>query len=277
MVCIAVCCCQYSAIRLYKSEPSKIHCRLISNLFISKDCDKYIQLIAALSYGSTLDLGFDPTVMALKGTDNKISFDFAVEGTDSTGNPIKKMYRTVKGISEFSADAIRGRATRVYEVKEVVGGIPRGESFALKDCWVDDDRAVEGDILLKILSDCTDEERGFFLTLVAHGIVKVDDAGTRDNTKTVMMRGFDVYQNESKYHFKLPDEPEEAIISPERVSSGLPQSSAFVSMARVQQEDKEYPWKDHYRIVFKEVGTSMYEIRSLRDAFQALIDMTKGV
>ena len=235
-------------------------------------------MIAALSYGSTLDLGFDPTVKALKGTNNKISFDFTVKGTDSHGNSIKKMYRTVKGISEFSANAIRGRATRVYEVKEVVGGIPRGESFVLKDCWVDDDRAVEGDILLKILSDCTDEEHRFFLTLVAHGIVEVDDAGTKDNTKTVMMQGFDMYQNDWKHHFKLLDKPEEEIISlPERVSSGLPQSSVFVPIAQVQQEDKQYSWKNHYRIVFKEVGISMYEIRSLRDAFQALIDTTKGV
>lgn len=147
----------------------------------------------------------------------------------------------------------------------MVGGVPRGESFALKDCWVDDERAVEGDTLLKILSGCTDEERSFFLTLEAHGTVEVDDAGTKDNTKTVMMRGFDVYQ------------PKEEIISAERASSRLPQSSAFMPNARVQQEDKQYTWKNHYRIIFKEVGISMYEIRSLQDAFQALIDMTKAL
>ena len=158
----------------------------------------------------------------------------------------------------------------------MVRGVPKGESFVLKDCSVDDDRVVEGDILLKILSDCTDEEHSFFWTLMAHGTVEVDDAGTKDNTKTDMMWGLDVYQNESKYHFKPPDEPEE-IISLEGVSSGLPQSSVFVPIAQVQQEDKQYSWKNHYHIVFKEVGTSMYEIQSLQDVFQALFNMTKGV
>ena len=161
-------------------------------------------MIAALLYGSTLNLGFDPTVKALKGTNNKLFFDLTVKGTDSSRKLIKKTYCTVKGISEFNADAIWGHATRVYEVKEVVRGVPKGESFVLKDCSVDDDQVVEGDILLKILSNCTDEEHSFFLTLMAHGTVEVDDAGTKDNTKTVMMWGLDVYQNESKYHFNPP-------------------------------------------------------------------------
>ena len=38
-------------------------------------------MIAALSYGSALNLGFDPTVKVLKGTNNKISFDLTVKGS----------------------------------------------------------------------------------------------------------------------------------------------------------------------------------------------------
>lgn len=236
-----------------------------------------MKLIVALSYGSAIDLGFDPTIRASKGVDNKIFYDFTVKGTDSGGNPITKVYRTIKSISEFSADVIRGRGTRVYEVKEVDNGVPKGDTLALKDCWVDDDRELEGDILANILLDCKDEERELFLTLVVHGLVEVDGAGMKDHIKAVMLRGLDIHQGNLRYQFKHPDETKEDIASPNKVSSGLPPSSAFVPIARMLREDKEHHWKYHYRIVFKEVGISMYEIRSIRDAFQALIDVTKGL
>lgn len=238
------------------------------------DCEKYIKLIIALSYGSAIELGFDPTIRAFRGVDDKIFYDFTVKGTDSGGNPITKIYRTVRSISEFGADAIRGRGTRIYEVKEVDNGVLKGDTLALKDCWVDDDRELEGDILTNILLDCNNEERESFLTLVVHGLVEVDGAGTKDHIKEVMLRGLDVHQGGLKYQFKHPDEMEQDIPSPDKVSSGL---SAFVPIARMVREENEHHWKHHYRLVFKEVGISMYEIRSIQDAFQALVDVTKAL
>ncbi|EDR02424.1 uncharacterized protein LACBIDRAFT_332286 [Laccaria bicolor S238N-H82] len=222
------------------------------------DCEKYIKLIIALSYGSAIDLGFDPTIKARKVVEDsveKIFFDFTVKGTDSSEKPITKIYRTVRSISEFGADAICGRGMRVYEVKEVDNGILKGDTLALKDCWVDDDRELEGDILANILLDCKDEEHDLFLTLVVHGLVEVD--------------------GNLKYQFS--DKREQDIASPDKVSSGLPRSSVFVPITRLLREENEHHWKHHYRLVFKEVGISMYDIRSIRGAFQALVDVTKAL
>ena len=216
-------------------------------------------------------------VRASKGVDNNIFYNCTVKGKDSSGSPITKIYRTVKNISEFGADAIRGRGTPAYEIKEVDNGMLKGDTLALKDCWVDNDRELEGDILANILLDCKNEERELFLTLVVHGLVEVDGAGTKDHIKAVMLRGLDVHQGNLKYQFKHPDEMEQDTASPDKVSSGLPRSSAFVPIARMLREENEHHWKHHYRIVFKEVGISLYEIKSIRDAFQALADVTKGL
>ena len=213
-------------------------------------------------------------VRASKGVDNKIFYNCTVKGKDSSGSPITKIYRTVKNISEFGADAIRGRGTPAYEIKEVDNGMLKGDTLALKDCWVDNDRELEGDILANILLDCKDEERELFLTLFIHGLVEVDGTGTKDHIRAIMLRGLDVHQDNIKYQIEQLDED---MASPNKVSSGLSRSRAFAPIDRILREDKKNQWKHHYRIIFKEVGISMYEIRSIRDAFQALIDVTKGL
>jgi hypothetical protein len=42
------------------------------------------------------------------------------------------------------------------------------------------------------------------------------------------------------------------------------------------ESSRKYPQKVHYRIVFKEVGVSLYTLRSLASVFQSLRDTIDG-
>lgn len=61
-----------------------------------------------------------------------------------------KIYRTLEVLSDFAAESILGRATRVYKAQELKNGVPYGDVVVLKDQWIDSDRIKEGDIYKQI-------------------------------------------------------------------------------------------------------------------------------
>jgi hypothetical protein len=104
-----------------------------------------------------------------------------------------KVYCTTDVLSDYGADAIIGRGTRVFKVydEQDVNKAPR----VLKDTWVEEDRSREGQILRnlfeKIQSRGGEEKlrdaKQYFLTSVAYGDVTID--GAADHTKDLIMRG----------------------------------------------------------------------------------------
>lgn len=101
-----------------------------------------------------VELGWDDTIKLTKPLDLKEanseqpSWDITVR---RQGTKECTVYRTKRVISNFAADAIRGRGTRVWEVVQLDEKQNEiDEVLVLKDSWIDADRLREGDILHKI-------------------------------------------------------------------------------------------------------------------------------
>lgn len=167
----------------------------------------------------------------------------------------KRWYRTQRLVSNIGAEAARGRGTRVWEVALLdERNEPTGHPRVLKDCWIDDDRTREGEIIRQIrLSAKTEEhERAFkdyLLTVECHGDVFIGEH--KDQTHSLIRRGHAVPQNHAWYKL-CPSPPLPDVDAPL-----YPSGSIAYLPPMVDREIIEYDDKSHYRIVFQELGTSI--------------------
>ncbi|KAF8576249.1 hypothetical protein K439DRAFT_1664701 [Ramaria rubella] len=230
--------------------------------------EKLVRFVIACSYAKEVDLGWDPTI--------KRVYVAGVEQYDITVHDVagQAIFRTTKVLSDFGADGLRGRGTRVFEACRLNDGVPDGTSVAIKDVWVDDDRPKEGqvrqDIENEVANNDGDKARAhkYFLTVLHHGNVMID--GQVDNTRTLILRG-DAPPSISQFRLNLQEGP---LVYREPSIGATPLGP---SMARAQHTDLAYSHKDHYRIVFKEVGQPVHNMTRLDDTFQALVDATNGL
>ena len=165
-------------------------CLGISTSYVRQDRDSVIRTFASLAFGSNEYLGYDPTITRVL-VDDQPQYDIQV---------VDKVYRTTDVLSNFGADAIIGRGTRVFKVydKEDPNKTPR----VLKDAWVEVDRSREGQILenlfAKIKSEGGEDKlrdaKQYFLTSVTWGDVEIK--GALDNTKELIMRGGDLLKED---------------------------------------------------------------------------------
>ncbi|THH04287.1 hypothetical protein EW145_g5639 [Phellinidium pouzarii] len=211
------------------------------------------RVFLSLAFASKADLGWDPTIIVSETTEGRV-YHFDVEGRKFDSEAV---------LSDFAADAIIGRATRAFRVIDPVSG----EEFALKDVWVDDDRELEYEIYKRLLNDIEkkygkpgrEEAEKLLLTPEVHCKVKADEQ--EDHTCKVMMR-------EGRYNGS-------------HESSGLPGVQDNLKMdhlgSRAPHGGKRtrIHHRIHYRIVFKEVATPLYNVMDLREIFVVLKDCTR--
>jgi hypothetical protein len=243
-----------------------------------KDFCNLIHIFIGFAYATHLELGFDPTIGRIMH-EGKVQYRIEVDG---------KFFITIGTLSDYRADAICGRATRVFKVFEV--GRP-DVTHALKDVYVDATYKTEGDLLHEvfqrmrekkmIVEDEVDEfadndPRRYFLTVKTHGYVKTNGIEF-DNTLAVMMR-----------NHSLPSDCPHYCPRPSNRSQLFPRvsySDRTVSVGHtpcLEYSDVELPNiktfspKMHYRIVFNEVGRTIHDLELLSDVFQALRDGTQG-
>lgn len=125
--------------------------------------------------------------MTLRWRLNSWQYDIQLTSQNPDGTQCIQTYKTTRVICD-SANNIRGRATRVYEVTIDHPTDPfQVDKFVLKDSWIDAGRSKEGDTLAKLLEGATSEEKQLFLTVIQHGIVQVD--GKDDSTQDLILRG----------------------------------------------------------------------------------------
>ncbi|KXN88359.1 hypothetical protein AN958_07504 [Leucoagaricus sp. SymC.cos] len=107
----------------------------------AKDIKKFIRVCLSFLYATCEELGFDPTV-------KRGIFDKQICYIYQLGN---RYFRTVKPLFVSKTLCITGRKTRVWEAIEVSGpdgetSVGEGKKVAVKDVWVDKDRAKEKEI-----------------------------------------------------------------------------------------------------------------------------------
>jgi Fungal protein kinase len=229
-----------------------------------------------MAIANDLGLGFDPTIQRIIVDDIR-RYRIEVDG---------KFYVTRRILSDDRASAITGRATRVFEVHDEDDP---DTSVALKDLWMDDGSTSEGDMLPEVFCamqewknersqvssdgdwDVEDDDyRRFFLTTVAHGLVKFDNSF--DNTRAAM-HGRDLPQP-MEYYTTEPDD--EYLRTKESQTSSRSHGSMHGPIIVPRTEPRPIRHLQHYRIVFKEVGRPVHDLDSLKEVFEMLLDAAKG-
>lgn len=212
-----------------------------------------VHFFLSIMFANPTQLGYDPTITTVfYGKKQKENiYDITLEWEDDKGRDQKTVFRTTEVIANISAEAIRGRGTRVWR------GYPLDDpetSIVIKDCWIDDDRKREADILADILDAAKKrdaEEPGatyvefverHFLEVSCHGDVLV--GSQQDNTFTLMRRGADL-------PVECVDLPLQRTTARKDIKKGPVGTVTLERDAPRRLSIKIYHRKFHYRIIFK--------------------------
>ncbi|KAF9236967.1 hypothetical protein BU15DRAFT_63578 [Melanogaster broomeanus] len=215
----------WSLHHVMRTDPCR---RATFGITIENKCRRHYPSVLLPGFAKDHELGWDTSIERVLYEDT-IQYKITINGI---------VYQTVETLSDFGAEAMRGRGTRMgKEAKHVV----------IKDAWRDSDRKREDHILREILDDI--ERMGgdiaaakqHFLTVLNQDDVKVE--GVMDDTRQ-LLRG-KVLPDSMSCHSR----------------SGFP----------------EIHHKQHFRLVFEEIGQPIYALRSLRDVSGTLDYAVKGL
>lgn len=215
-------------------------------------------------------MGWDPTMKLTIGPNPS----YIITVRSSEGNKLR--FKTEGLLSSFGAEAIRGRATRVWKVKQWVGERAIEPPMVLKDCWIDSDRPCEGDVMEAIHASAKSKpahakvlEQGL-LTKFAHGLVHVAD-GVIDCTiadRDGLLRG------DKWFLFHRSDKFVKAFekCKSDAANKDIPGAhrSLHDHLNNSVLKPITYHSKKHYRIVFRETCTTFADEKFLSGAFHML-------
>ena len=176
-----------------------------------------------------------------------------------------KWYTTEEVLCNLAAEDIAGRATRVWKARD-----EQGDLVVLKDVWLDEGRMPEHDVQKELLGSEKDERyvklvKRHLFTIVAHEKLQVD--GAVDNTRDTIMRSLSPRKDGEFLKVNVP----KPIIRPQNLSGITPGD-----LTDVQDEQGSIQHRFHYRIVYEEFATPVYDVRDLKDVFQACRDALVG-
>ncbi|KAG8680985.1 hypothetical protein FRC11_001729, partial [Ceratobasidium sp. 423] len=262
--------CENTQVRLWFHDRSDV---VASEKFdINKDWKCLVRIILSVLLATPVELGYDPTVQAATSNDgtSEPSYDITIHNVDEG---TKNVYRTVGILSDVGADSMVCRATRVWEVQKLVDGVPDGHSYALKDIWVHEDRVPEHKVLQEI-REKQSEYSDYFLTPLDHGFVPLDPVEPRTADSTHKTLGH-------RRDLKLTGKPLYTCTTPPQRPSDnqeIPRDSVghSVDIPSWSGGDAIRPLRlsknarHHYRIVFKEIGRPVHDLRNFTDVFIAI-------
>ncbi|KAJ3552849.1 hypothetical protein NM688_g3933 [Phlebia brevispora] len=199
-----------------------------------KGCKTLFRILFSLMFANRPQIGFDPTMAPIHLDGGPTQYELTVRAHSGE----EHVYRTMELLSEPSTHDLRGRGTRVWKAIKVQNGQGIGEPVALKDAWIDSYREREGVIDSRIRASAISEaQKGVLemclLTVLCHGDVFV--ANTLDTTLRLQGDSSLTEHSTSRH--------------------GIHPSGRY---------------QVHYRIVYKEIGTSLYEVTSLATVCKAL-------
>ncbi|KAJ3711494.1 hypothetical protein C8R42DRAFT_688781 [Lentinula raphanica] len=221
------------------------------------DLDEHLHLVRiflSFAFSSAEDMGWDPTITFSHDDMNGRQYHFLVD---------QHIYRSIEQLCDRSAEDPLGRATRVWKVRDA-----QGEVHVLKDLWLEIDCQGEHVIYERIVNDVehfAPPDTGMkakkcvvdrMLTPLEHCRVKVCDKV--DDTIVVMLRGYAIANTQ---HTTYLSDPSEFSSREQESCSGDAQPSTQ---------------KYHYRIVFQEYATTLYDERNLANILHAIVGILIG-
>ncbi|KAI0085288.1 hypothetical protein BDY19DRAFT_909100 [Irpex rosettiformis] len=234
-----------------------------------------IHFFLSIMFSPMTKLGYDPSISPAERTRDqrttKYSIKVTCQGREAT-------YITHQVLANISAEAMQGRATRVWRGKQAdEKGRPTGHNMVIKDCWIDSDRKREGDILAEILDaaktspnpDHLPNIKNHFLTVVHHGDVLVD--GVKDTTLS-LRRGTEF--PEPRQFLDLVRSSATKEVEKPPVGLVTLDKDTVVWLRGFRSDDKS-----HYRIVFdsEESCDPIDTLTSAHGIWNAMVDAHLGV
>ncbi|KZV73996.1 hypothetical protein PENSPDRAFT_602068 [Peniophora sp. CONT] len=233
------------------------------------------RLFILLGTSTPTELGYDSTVRLLPSRNLDDTPRYEIDVHDSQG---VVTYVAVQRISDKGADAITGRATRVWKViNKADWSLGRdGPYHVLKDHWPNDNREVEGILLDEIRSKLSNHPaQRHFLTRLHDGMVPVEPFGATDHTSKTIARNVVLEARRTLDISLLQDVESKPATTSSKGSGGskgvpsIPKlDGARVSSRRGKPSQDEPRW--HYRIVFDEVGEVLTDLTTYDHVFFAL-------
>ncbi|KAJ3793984.1 hypothetical protein GGU11DRAFT_811558 [Lentinula aff. detonsa] len=250
-----------------------------------KDQRNLVTVFLSFAFSSAENMGWDPTItFSHRDSENRRQYNIIVK---------ERVYKTVKTLSDYSADNPLGRATRVWKVQDA-----QGKTRVLKDLWLEHDRLEEHKIYENIVKDVENsapperkEKRRntvakHLLTPLDHCRVKVSGIAD-DDTNLVILRDYDMNKartvalispsksnppKKQSVGFSFSGDQDAEFITHVSQDSGLqvPQRVVHNSLQETKiPNDQRY----HYRIVFEEYATTIYDERNLANILKAIADV----
>lgn len=208
---------------------------------------------------------------------NSHDFVYNIQVLTSNNDEIStKLYQTSKVLVNHSAVDVCGRATSVFTVHPIdnLGMVNFSIIKVLKDVWVEHRRKREGVRLRGVLDKLNDQEKGYFMTSSEHDDVLIN--GKADLTEELLMSGLQLQTEVRKrvwkrYHLKTSKLYHEN----ETIRDGFYRGQYDLDWSA---EPLKYSSKSmsHYRIVYDEMGTPVFDLTTMHEVFQALIDAIQG-
>ncbi|KIK65746.1 hypothetical protein GYMLUDRAFT_39259 [Collybiopsis luxurians FD-317 M1] len=238
----------------------------------NKNIDFLVRLFLSFGFSSPTEMGWDPSIVCA-GVDNEQTRSYYI----LVG---KEVFKTTRTLSNHSAENPLGRAVRVWAVKSSSGG-----DHVLKDMWLEPDRDEEHIVYERIIDDVEklqNEEdakkknankppvkflaavKNALFTPIAHSRVMI--AGKEDHTTDYILRGYEV-ENPEFIPIQVDEPP-----PPESLPIGFswPGDKDVKLPRRILLSKNLSTKRIHYRIVFKELATTLYNERSLTNIVQAM-------
>jgi len=232
---------------------------------INKDWRQLTHFFLAISTASRVQLGFDESVRLVGfhnvGVARKHIFEYDVYDSSNGIASKPRTFRTVRHIFDRGADAVVGRAPRIWEVVEVTKGeepAPNAPHHVLKDLWSDSDRHQEHEVMQSIRNrlkskDSEDPRLRHFLTVLCAGFVPDFIGNSPTGSYT---RGSDLTPTDSMKLVKPPPTPvdnsQSAYLSSQTTVPDNAEEAQPLLDEKVMHLSK-IP-RRHYRIVFEELG-----------------------
>ena len=235
--------------------------------------DVVTYLFCSLAFANDVELGWDPTIQRVL-VGKEIQYDITFKSPPS-------VYRTVKILVDFGADALTGRGTRIFKAYDTKKSSPTEDDYvAIKDAWRDHDRLREDEILGTIFvaiaesnnPDEVEDARKYFLTVLQAEDVKIDDK-TDDTLKMF-------------HDCQVPDDCPWWDVSPEKdpsrrshfPSAGhIPTAPLIRAHRNIEVGNINICHKIHFRVVFAELGTPIFDLKLLGDVLETLEHALKGL
>ncbi|KAI5993508.1 hypothetical protein EDD15DRAFT_899602 [Pisolithus albus] len=248
---------------------------LVSKPFDFSTPEHLIHFFCSVAFANEHQLGWDPTVQRVC-VEGKPQYNITV----CTDEGKETVYQTTKMISDFSAHAMQGHGTRVFQARLTLqNGQPvhNAELLVLKDSWRQLGRAREDEILGQIFDGLgkkygtkkASEAGAYFLTVLAAGDVIVD--GKKDKTASLLRDADELPPDFGLHPLRADDLPE---WKSTRTGEGLTPNFSSVPPS---VEKLQIHHRIHYRVVFKEVCQPIHDLKRLDTVFKTLMDIHKAL